>query len=122
MNLSGATRVVLIIPGSLRLHDISREGRVLLARDDFTIDLVALPPGKQTERSLDWVWMVPLRRHRKGRPIGSVHRSRRHRQRLGGEYIRKMDGSPAVRIGDGAFGDSFRRTGWRLSDASRGLW
>ena len=54
MNLSGATRVVWIIPGSLRLHDISREGRVLLARDDFTIDLVALPPGKQTERSLSW--------------------------------------------------------------------
>ena len=50
MNLSGATRVVLIIPGSLRLHDISREGRVLLARDDFTIDLVALPLGKRPRR------------------------------------------------------------------------
>ncbi|MBK7597771.1 MAG: hypothetical protein IPJ07_04265 [Acidobacteria bacterium] len=48
-------REVLRVPSDLWLHDINRDGRVLLTRFKHTVDLVGLAPGETLERNLTWV-------------------------------------------------------------------
>ena len=61
VTLSGRRRLVLRSPGALTLHDISREGRVLLAREGAREGILGLPPGADRERELSWHdWSRPV--------------------------------------------------------------
>lgn len=105
MNLSGKERLVLRVPSILNLHDISRDGRVLLGKDDAQIGMVARGPGDKTERDIswfDWSLMLALSKDGKnvlfsetGEAVGAKY----------GVYLRNIDGSPAIRLGDGTFAD-----------------
>ena len=101
VTLSGQERLVARVPVNLMLHDISRDGHVLLTRFNRTDDVIGLPPGETKERDLSWL------------DTGEVyHLSADGRTALFsyfGEgsganysaYVRKTDGSPAVRLGEG---------------------
>jgi Tol biopolymer transport system component len=105
MNLSGKERLVLRVPSILTLHDISRDGRVLLGKDDAQIGMVTRGPGDRTERDIswfDWSLLAALSKDGKtvvfsetGEAVGAKY----------GLYLRNIDGSPAVRLGNGAFAD-----------------
>jgi Tol biopolymer transport system component len=102
--LAGRQRVVARVTGCLNLLDISREGRVLLSHGSEIVGMVASAGGDVKERDLSWLdygnatdispdgkTMVFFESGEGGGPGYSV-------------YLRKTDGSPAVRLGEGAGG------------------
>ncbi len=100
VSLSGRVRPVLRVPGSLVLDDIAPDGRVLLQQQEARRLIVGVTPGSLQERDLSWLdwsngrdltpdgrWLLIDEQGEGGGPNYSI-------------YIRKTDGSPAVRIGD----------------------
>jgi eukaryotic-like serine/threonine-protein kinase len=100
--VGGTPRVIDCVPGSLYLQDVSRDGHPLLTHQTSRLRVVALPPGEKTERDLSWLdWS----RARALTADGSHLLFDETGQGAGdcyGVYYRKTDGSPAVRLGDGA--------------------
>lgn len=103
MDLSGKERLIYRAPGGLTIHDISRNGLVLLTGDQSRMSLSALPPGQTTERSLSWFdWSLLTGMSGDGKTIVFSETG----EAIGTNYsifLRKTDGSPAVRLGDGGF-------------------
>lgn len=103
MDLKGRERLVLHVPGTLTLQDIARDGRVLLTQDNTQIQIIALPPGETSEKNLswfDWSGAADLS------PDGKTLLFDETGEGVGAKYsvfLRKTDGSPAVRLGDGAY-------------------
>ncbi len=101
VTLSGQKRPVALMPGVLTLHDIGRDGRVLLARDTWRREVTGLSAGENKERDLTWLdWSVPndlsddgktLLFDEEGEGGGAAY----------SVYVRKTDGSPAIRLGEG---------------------
>jgi hypothetical protein len=100
MSPSGKARVVARIPGNASLHDVSPDGRVLLARTDDRSGIAVRAPD-QAERDLSWLdspWIAGISADGRrilfseagvgGGPLSSA-------------YLRGTDGSPAVRLSDG---------------------
>jgi len=54
VTLDGKLRVVAKIPGALHLHDISRTGRVLVARDNINMGMTGWREGDTNGRDLSW--------------------------------------------------------------------
>jgi serine/threonine protein kinase len=102
VTLSGSERSVERGPVNLFLYDISRDGIVLLSAYRFSTPIVGLPPGATNERDLSWldaVGIYDLSADGKqfifqyyGEGSGTNYTS----------YLRKTDGSPAIRLGEGA--------------------
>jgi eukaryotic-like serine/threonine-protein kinase len=98
VTLSGRQRTLLTVPGSLRLLDVDRSGRVLLAHESVRIVLTALPPGSTDERELSWFdWPLLADLSADGKMIVFTDQT----SPPGRIYLRKMDGSPAVLLGTG---------------------
>jgi len=104
MDLSGRERLIYRAPGGLTLHDISRSGMVLLTADKSRIGIYALPPGETHERTLSWFdWSLVTDMSADGKTIVFSETG----EAVGANYsiyLRKTDGSPAVRLGEGGFG------------------
>ena len=101
VSLSGKERAVERIAGGLTLMDISRDGRVLITRDDERYGIMARAAGENRERDLSWLdysdpgdisadgkWLLFDEEGDGGGPNYSI-------------FVRKMDGSPPTRLGDG---------------------
>ncbi|MGA9529534.1 MAG: protein kinase [Terriglobales bacterium] len=103
MDLSGKERLIYRAPGGLTIHDIGRNGLVLLTGDQSRIGITALPPGQSTERSLSWFdWSLLSSLSADGKTIVFSETG----EAIGTNYsifMRKTDGSPAIRLGDGGF-------------------
>jgi Tol biopolymer transport system component len=54
VNLDGKLRLVSRGPGSLTLQDISKDGRVLLTREDKRLEMAGRVGGDTAERDLSW--------------------------------------------------------------------
>jgi len=101
VTLAGKERLVYLGTGTLTLHDISKDGRVLFSRDDLRAGMIALAPGETKERDLSWHdWSVPRDISDDGRLV-SFDETGEAGGETGGLYVRGTDGSPAVRLGDG---------------------
>ena len=101
MSLAGKERLVYLGTGTLTLHDISKDGRVLFSRDDLRAGMIALAPGEKKERDLSWHdWTVPRDLSNDGRLI-SFDETGEAGGETGALYVRSSDGSPAVRLGEG---------------------
>jgi DNA-binding winged helix-turn-helix (wHTH) protein/Tol biopolymer transport system component len=60
VDLSGHQRLIFRSPGGVTLQDIASDGRVLVARDEQRVGMMALAPGATTEREVSWQdWSVP---------------------------------------------------------------
>jgi eukaryotic-like serine/threonine-protein kinase len=55
LGLTGKTRILLRLPSMLRLHDVSRDGRVLMSTEIWTTGLQFRGPGDAKERDLSWL-------------------------------------------------------------------
>jgi eukaryotic-like serine/threonine-protein kinase len=104
LDFSGRERLIYRSPGGLTIHDISRSGLVLLTADKARISLTALGPGETRERSLSWFdWSLLADMSDDGNTVVFSETG----EAVGAHYgifLRKADGSPAVRLGDGGFG------------------
>ena len=99
--LDGKERLVYLGTGTLTLHDISKQGRVLFTRDDWRAGMIGLAPGAKTETDLSWHdWTVPRDLSDDGKTV-SFDETGEAGGETGALYVRSTDGSPAVRLGDG---------------------
>ena len=102
VTLSGQVRQVMQMTRRLRLTDIARDGRVLLTSFDYTTSISSNAPGETKERDLsllDLVFLVDLSPDAKmillendGEGSGPNY----------AVYVRRTDGSPAIKLGDGS--------------------
>jgi Tol biopolymer transport system component len=99
--LSGETRVVLRIPGDVALRDVASDGRMLLTFSMWQREIFGRVPGGERERNLSWLdWSFPTHLS----DDGSTLLIEEQNVVTDGNYalfLRKMDGSPAVRLGNG---------------------
>ncbi|HEU5236093.1 MAG TPA: protein kinase [Pyrinomonadaceae bacterium] len=101
VTLSGKERVVMRAPVELKLQDISRDGTVLITGNHLTTPIAGLPPGETRERDLSWLNRVLITDLSQD---GTSFVFNEFGQGSGANYatyLRKMDGSPAVHLGDG---------------------
>ena len=100
----GAPRLILKVPAPLTLHDISQDGRrVLLTKEVMRTGIQSLRPGADRERELSWLdWSLvqdlsadgsTLIFNEQGEGSGTAYDI----------YLRRTDGSPAVRLAKGAY-------------------
>ena len=101
VDLSGKRRVVTRVPGELELYDVARDGRVLMGHHTVIHSLLGVAPGETNERDLSWLdasYLSDLSAD--GRTLLTTEGAEG-----GGPnhaiYLRKTDGSPAVRLGEG---------------------
>ncbi|MGA9553265.1 MAG: WD40 repeat domain-containing serine/threonine protein kinase [Candidatus Sulfotelmatobacter sp.] len=101
VNLSGQLRDLLHIPGRLHLFDISKEGQVLIANEATRQEVYGHRMGEDRDVDLSWFdwtlgralstdgkWAVLEEDGEGGGPDYTV-------------FLRKTDGSPAIRLGAG---------------------
>jgi Tol biopolymer transport system component len=104
VTLSGHQRLVLSIPGGLFLHDIASDGRVLLAFDNLRVGTMGHRFGDTAERDLSWFdKTIPLDISSDGQWLLLEEVSELAGPN-GSEGMRKLDGSPVVRLGEGGGG------------------
>ena len=101
VSLAGKQRAMAAVTGSLTIQDVSRDGRVLLIDENRRLGLSALAPGQTKERDLSWLdWSRPSGLSRDGRMV-MFYESGEGGGAGYSTYVRKTDGSPAVRLGEG---------------------
>jgi len=101
VTLGGKERTVIGTPAWVVLKDIARDGRVLLNVEDSRLGIAGLPPGAKQERDLSWFdasWIYDISPD--GKTIVFAEMSYGDPQNPA-IYLRKTDGSPAVRLGEG---------------------
>jgi Tol biopolymer transport system component len=102
VDLAGRTRTRLTAPAGLILHDIASDGRLLVERYVGTNGVLALVPGAAAERQLAWFDASVARDlSSDGSLLLMTERGEATAGRPG-VYLRKTDGSPAVRLADGS--------------------
>ncbi len=101
IDLSGQTRVVARAPGRLIPYDIAADGRALVEHASSRRSVVGLAPGESKERDLSWFdGTEPVALSADGKTVllsefgdaGGRNES---------FYLRKTDGSPPVKLGEG---------------------
>ena len=102
VDLSGHVRHVAQNAGPLILQDISRDGRILLTRQDWRRELLGWHQGDTRELDLSWFdYSFPADLT----PDGKLLLFDEEGEGGGPNYsiyVRKTDGSPAVRLGEGS--------------------
>jgi hypothetical protein len=96
---SGRSRVLFRSLGGTHLKDVSATGLVLVTRTTQQREIVGRAPGEARDRNLSWLdWSFPTALSDDGRSVLFEE------QNLGAEYglfLRRTDGTPPVRLGDG---------------------
>ena len=101
VDLSGHRRVALTSAGGLTMHDVSRTGRWLVTHDDRRYEISVLAPGASAERDLSWLdTSTDPYLSRDGTMLLFGDES----IAAGANYgvcMRRTDGGPVVRLGEG---------------------
>jgi eukaryotic-like serine/threonine-protein kinase len=101
VSLRGQERVVKRQMGPLTLHDIARDGRVLLSQEHIRREVFGRPPGAGTERDLSWSdYSVPAGLSADGKTIAFGEHGEAGGA-TGEVYVRTTDGAPPVHLGAG---------------------
>jgi serine/threonine protein kinase len=98
---SGKVRTILRVPGSLTIHGFARDGRVLLNSDTYRRGTLAHREGENSDHDLgwfDWTRTVDLSPDGQWVLFDEEGEGGGHDYTV---YIRKTDGSPAIRVGPG---------------------
>ncbi len=101
VNLAGTVRLLARVPGELTLLDVGRDGNVLLTRGNDRAGMIGLAPGEAKERDLSWLdWSVPGDLSADGRTVLFAETGEGGGPKYA-VYLRKTDGSPAIRLSEG---------------------
>jgi Tol biopolymer transport system component len=119
-SLNGEERLLYRSPVPFRIHDVSRDGRALMTTDAQRVGILAKVHGDEQERDLSWFNSSNVSDiSDDGSLLLFNERPEYGAGAAAGIYLRKTDGSPAVKLGEGiAFGLSPKNE-WALS-LSRG--
>ena len=101
VSLSGATRPVLSGPGRLFLRDIAADGRLLVEERTVRRALMCKPPDQEQERDLSWLDHSTVAAISSNGSLLLLSETGEGGGENSGIYVRKTDGSAAVRLGDG---------------------
>jgi eukaryotic-like serine/threonine-protein kinase len=99
LRMNGQERIVLRLPGMVRLHDISRDGAALLSKDLWRSDIMYRGGSDKSERSLSWLDYAQLRDITDDGKMVSIADWGQAAGASGLAFVRKTDGSPAVKLG-----------------------
>jgi hypothetical protein len=99
LGLNHKERIVLRLPGILRLHDIARDGRILLSKESWRSGLQFRGPGDNKERDLSWLDYATLRDLSSDSTQISFDDWGSAAGATGLGYVRKTDGSSAIKLG-----------------------
>jgi hypothetical protein len=114
ITLKGKERVVAALPGEFPLHDIAGDGRLLVEHISRSYKMMGTFPGQVGERSLDWLdQSQPGSLSSDGKMLLFEDRGDAE-SNTQGAYLRKTDGSPAVRLGEGSAGPFSPDGKWAL--------
>lgn len=117
LDLSGKERLMYRSPSGLTMQDISRNGLVLLTADKIRISMSASLNGESHEHSLSWFdWSLVSDISKDGSAIVFSETG----EAVGANYgvfLRKTDGSAAIRLGDGTGGVFSPDGRWVLATA-----
>jgi Tol biopolymer transport system component len=114
VDLDGHVHMLASLPNGGRIHDIAPDGAALVTSDNVTVGFRARGPG-QDEKDLGWLdWSLPVAISPDGRSVlfdeegngGGDHYS---------VYLRRMDGSPPIRLGEGGALDLSPDGKWAMS-------
>ncbi len=115
VTLSGKERLVGRVPGISTIRDISKDGRVLMTNESDRLGILARGPGDEKERELSWLdFSLATDISADGKNLLLAESGE------GGgagysAYLRKLDGSPAVRLGDGGAAALSSDGAWAIS-------
>jgi hypothetical protein len=99
LGLNGKQRVVLRLPGILRLHDVSHDGRVLLSKESWRSGLQFRGPADKKERDLSWLDYASLRDISSDGTLISFDDWGSAAGASGLAFVRRTDGFPAIKLG-----------------------
>jgi len=100
VTMSGRERILAHTPGWLVLHDVSRDGRVLATQVNSRIALSFRGPEDKAERDLSWMdtsRVYDISADGTSVLFGELSSGEGRNPAI---YMRKSDGSPAVRLGN----------------------
>jgi serine/threonine protein kinase/Tol biopolymer transport system component len=101
VDLSGKQRLVSQLAGWIVMEDVARDGRVLLSTANSRMSILYLPPDGSAQRDLAWMDVSALYElSSDAQSIVFVELSELEGRNYA-IYLRKTDGSPAVRLGYG---------------------
>ena len=102
VSLSGKERMILAAPARVTVHDIRGDGALLMSSELGRREILAGRRGVAGERNLSWCdWSLLTDISADGSRIVLVEQAAAARGTVGGIYVRKVDGSPAIHLGDG---------------------
>jgi hypothetical protein len=101
VSLSGRERILLSNAIGLQLHDVASDGRLLVERAGYRSGMLCLPRGESRERDLAWLDGSVVQDISKDGGVILFGEYGEARDPKGGVFLRKSDGSPAIRLGDG---------------------
>jgi Tol biopolymer transport system component len=111
-DLQGRVRVVLRSGNRMIIHDIDHDGRVLLTEGRYRLRISALDPARP-ERDLSWLdGSVVADLSSDGTTLLINEQAAGGGTPLYAVYIRKIDGTPAIRIGEGSSPALSPRNDW----------
>jgi eukaryotic-like serine/threonine-protein kinase len=100
LSLSGKERMILRLPGILRLHDVSRDGRVLLTEDSWTTGMRFHGRGEEKERDLSWLdGTIVTDLSPDGANLAFEEAGAAERSNIFDAYLTKTEGSSPVLLG-----------------------
>ena len=115
VDLSGTRREALKSAGGVTIQDAGADGRWIATRDDIFANMMVRVAGSAVDRNLSWLdFSDPAAFSSDGRRILFSEEG----NGVGGNYatcLRGTDGSPVVRLGEGAAGDLSPDGKWALS-------
>jgi len=119
LGVSGREGLLWKLQGMSRLHDIFRDGRMLISREDWRMGLnfrgIHDPPEK--ERDLSWTDLSEIMDlAADGSEVLFLEAG--EAPQVGDLYLRKTDGSPAVRLGDGDWGSRSPDGHWVVASSA----
>jgi Tol biopolymer transport system component len=101
VTLEGKVRLVVRVPGVLELDDVSRDGRVLAAHHTMVQTLMGRSLPEERERNLSWLDASdPEDLSPDGMTVVLTETGEGSSARPT-VYLRRMDGSPAIKLGEG---------------------
>ncbi len=115
MSLTGEVRLLARSAIPLRILDVARDGRALVARTNVRFGVMGVAPGETVEREFSWLDSTEVDGiSGDGRTLLLTEFGEG-----GGEgwsvYLRNVDGSPAVHLGEGAAFDLSPNGEWALT-------
>jgi len=102
VTLGGHERVIAAVPGEMILYDTAKGGRALLTESSERVELAAVSTVEAGERELSWLdWSLFADLSPEGKTALFSEAGEGGGPKYS-VYLRNLDGSPAVRLGDGA--------------------